>query len=401
VVGIVAIVCLFAATNDWGAIGTEAQLERDGDAAFYSQIAAAAPGLPDGEVGSAYAERFAFPWAAGTASDLFGFETSTPFWILTAAVALLAVCALTDICRRLGLPAPGTLLCVGLFVLNPYVLRPYTLSPVSTDLAFVGGLAILLWGLVTCGLAIVVAAAFVSALGRQTALLVGPAAVPWLLWGAGWRDRDRRRRLLAVGLTVAAPLVAYALIKLAISSFSEPFAPSIPGDTVVPVIGDSLGVSELGAHLARVIAPLVVCAACIAGVLVGLAMRGERYAPPAEFWCALTIAAAVIAQPLLISPDFPGFEHNEERLAALGVLPLCVSLAYLFRSAERSLRAIPTSALVIGALALAAASLHDTFTVVGPGNNGQFIALELVAAAVLAVTLAVVVADPRRRRIAA
>jgi hypothetical protein len=260
---------------------------------------------------------------------------------------------------------------------------------------FVAGLAVLIWGLVANRLAAVVAAAVASVLGRQTALLVIPAAAPWMLLGEGWRQRPLPRRFWAIALAIAAVGVAYGLIKLGISSFSSPFAPSIPGDTVLPGVGDSLSVSELGAHVARVFAPLVVCGACIVGMLAGLAMGGRKLSVPVEFWCSLLVAAAIILQPLVISPDFPGFEHNEERLGALGVLPMCVALAYLLREAEPSLRSAPTWVLTVGALALVVTSLHDTFTVVGPASNAQFVALELAAAAVLAAMLAIAVRRSR------
>jgi hypothetical protein len=181
------------------------------------------------------------------------------------------------------------------------------------------------------------------------------------------------------------------VIKLSITSFTYSFAPSIPSDTVIPVIGHPGSTSALATHLARIAAPLVVWGGAVAGVFGGLVLSRTRVRPPAEFWCALLIGASIVVQPLVISPHFPGFEANEQRLTALGLFPLCVGLAYLLRDTASSLRAAPAWALAAGAAALLAASLHDKFTVVGPHGNGQFVALELLAAAVLAVSLAVVV----------
>lgn len=396
IAGIVVIIAVFALTNSWGSIDDADNPIEGGDAAFYLQIADAAPDLPDEEVGSAYAERFAAPWVAGSTSELFGIGSTAPFWVLTALAGLLVVVVLVDVSRRLGLPAVGALLCVALFVLNPYVLRPYSLGPVSTDLAFVAALSVLIWGLVAKRFGVVLIGAVASVLGRQTALLAVPAAAPWMFWGGGWRDWPASRRAWAIAIAIAAAAITYGLIKLAISSFSAPFAPSIPGDTVLPGVGDSLSLSELGSHVVRVLAPLAVPSACIIGVLAGMATGGRRVSVPVEFWCALLIAAAIIIQPLVISPNFPGFEHNEERLGALGVLPICVALAYLLREVAPALRAAPASVLIVGAVALAAASLHDTFTVIGPSSNGQFVALELVAAVALAAVLAIIVRGPVR-----
>jgi hypothetical protein len=101
------------------------------------------------------------------------------------------------------------------------------------------------------------------------------------------------------------------------------------------------------------------------------------------------IGASIIVQPLIISPHFPGFEANEQRLTALGLFPLCVALAYLLRDLEP--RTVPAWALAAGATALMAASLHDRFTIIGPQTNGQFVALELLAAVALGATMAAVV----------
>ena len=196
---------------------------------------------------------------------------------------------------------------------------------------------------------------------------------------------------------MAVVLVLYGAIKLSISSFTYSFAPSVPSDTVIPVIGDPGSASALATHLARIAAPLVLWAGAVAGVFFGLRRAGEPLRPTVEFWCAILIGASIIVQPLIISPHFPGFEANEQRLTALGLFPLCVALAYLLRNA--SPRAAPRWALGASAAALLAASLHDKFTVIGPQGNGQFVALELLAAVVLGATLAASIgrrADLRR-----
>jgi hypothetical protein len=387
--GVLAMLAFGAATNQWygwdqGIRATEAL-----DTETYATIASAAPGFPDTEIGSAFTERFAVPWVLGSAGEVLGLGPHTPFRVMFALFALVTVGLMVDICRRLGLGVPGTLLCVGLFALNPYVLRGDAIAPGPVDEAFVIGTAIVIWGLVAVRFRGVLAGAAVSILSRQSALLAVPAAGVWLFAGAGWRSRPTRERLVAAAIPVALVLLLYGAIKLAIPSFTYSFAPSIPGDTVIPVIGHPGGPAALATHLARIAAPLVVWAGAVAGVLAALWWSGGRPRPPVEFWCALLIGASIIVQPLIISPHFPGFEANEQRLTALGLFPLCVALAYLLRDLEPM--TVPVWALVAGATALMAASLHDRFTIIGPQTNGQFVALELLAAVALGATMAAVV----------
>jgi hypothetical protein len=384
-----------AATNHWYGWGEAIRVTNALDTVTYASIAAAAPGFPHTDIGSAFTERFAFPWVLGTAGELFGAGPHTPFRVMFALFVIATLALMVDICRRLGLGAPATLLCVGLFALNPYVFRGDAIAPGPVDEAFVLGIAIVIWGLVAVRFSGVLAGAVVSILGRQSALLAIPAATVWLYAGAGWKSRPPRQRVVRMVLPVLTVLVLYGAIKLSITSFTYSFAPSIPGDTVIPIVGHPGSASTLATHLARIAAPLVLWVGAIVGVFAGLLRAGDRVRPPTEFWCATLIAASIIVQPLIISPHFPGFEANEQRLTALGLFPLCVALAYLLRDAQEWLRTVPTWAPAAGGAALLAASLHDKFTIFGPHTNGQFVALELLAAAVLGGTIAAVIGAGR------
>jgi hypothetical protein len=394
-IGVAAMFAFLAATNHWYRWNEGIRITQSLDTETYATIASAAPGFPDTDIGSAFTERFAFPWALGSAGALFGGGPHTPFRVLFALFAIVTVGLLADVCRRLRLAAPATLLCVGLFALNPYVLRGDAIAPGPVDEAFVLGTAILVWGLVAVRFSGVLAGAVVSILGRQSALLAVPAAALWLYAGSGWRARPARERITHMLLPIATVLVLYGAIKLSITSFTYSFAPSIPSDTVIPVVGHPGTASAFATHLARIAAPLVLWSGVVGGVVGGFAWAGERLRPPVEFWCAVLIAASIIVQPLIISPHFPGFEANEQRLSALGLFPLCVALAYLLRSAEPSLREVPGWASAAGGVALLAASLHDRFTTIGPHTNGQFVAVELLAAGVLAGVVAALIGARR------
>ena len=393
--GVLAMLAFAAATNHWYGWNDGIRATQALDTETYATIASAAPGFPHTDIGSAFTERFAFPWVLGGAGELFGGGPHTPFRVMFALFVIATVVLLADICRRLELGAPATLLCLGLFALNPYVFRGDAIAPGPVDEAFILGIAVVIWGLVTARFPVVLAGAVVAILGRQSALLAIPAAAVWLYAGSGWRSPPARRRVVRALVPVAVVLILYGVIKLSVASFTYSFAPSIPGDTVIPVIGHPGSASALATHLARIAAPLVLWSGAIAGLCCGMVWARQRLRPPPEFWCAVLMGASIIVQPLVISPHFPGFEANEQRLSALGLFPLCVGLAYLLREMGPSLRSVPAWALVVGAAALLAASLHDRFTIIGPHTNGQFVALEVAAATLLGGILATLVRTRR------
>jgi hypothetical protein len=380
-VGVAVILAFVLLTNTWGH-------ELELDVQTYKTITDAAPGFPDTDLGSAFTERFVSPWLAGTLAEVLPGDGLDWLWIIVVACAITTLALVLAICTRLRLGLVATLLCFALVALNPYALRLILAQPGPVDPVFVTGITIVLWALVAQRLAWVVGGALIALFGRQTALLAVPAAMPWLYAGEGWRERPRRQRVLAIAGIVAMLAVVYAAQKLITSSFTYEFAPSIPGNTILPVLGDPGTLSQLAGQTARVAAPLAVVTACLAGVLIGMARSGAPLRLPVEFWTSLLVAAAIVAQPFLISPNFEGFEGNVARLSALGVVPLTVALAYALRAADERLEYASGWAIAGGAVALLVGSLNDRGVIVGPDTNAQFVVLELIAAAVLAVLLA-------------
>jgi hypothetical protein len=397
VVGVIAMLAFLAATNRWYGWYDGIRFLHALDTQTYATIASAAPGFPDNHIGSAFTERFAFPWMAGSVATLFGGGVHVAFRLMSALYVIVTLGLLVDICRRLRLSVAASLLCIGVFALDPYVFRGAAITSSPVDDAFVVGTAIVMWGLVTVRFRGVVAGTVISILGRQTALLSIPAAGVWLYAGAAWRNRSRPERLLLAILPVGITIVLYIAIKLAVASFTYAFAPSIPADTIVPVVGNPGSITGLATHAVRVLGPLVVWGGCIAGVVTGRAFGGGRWRVPVEFWCALLIGVSIALQPLLISPLYRGFESNEQRLSTLGLFPLCVALAYLVREADASIRAAPIWALAGGGAALLLASFHDKFTTLGPNGNAQFAAFELFAAAVVGGLLAAIIGRRQRQ----
>jgi hypothetical protein len=109
-------------------------------------------------------------------------------------------------------------------------------------------------------------------------------------------------------------------------------------------------VHDLIAHVARCLVAIVVPGAALVTVLGILKMAGLRARNlPSNLWLCLLLSAAIVLQPLVINPEFPGFSFNEQRLAVLFI-----------------------------------ASLQHIYTVIGPSNTGQFVAIQLLAAALIA-----------------
>jgi hypothetical protein len=106
---------------------------------------------------------------------------------------------------------------------------------------------------------------------------------------------------------------------------------------------------------------------------------------------------------LVVSPAFPGFAHNEQRLVGIGLLPLAVAAAIALQCrtvARERLNDRFTFSLVLGALLVG--SLHHIFTRVGPPDLAGFVALQMLAALIIFGALAIPIpvgrlSGPRRR----
>ena len=93
------------------------------DTQTYASIAAAAPGFPHTDIGSAFTERFAVPWVLGSAGELFGVGPHTPFRVMFALFVIVTLALWSTSAGGWVWAASASLLCVGLFALNPYVFQ--------------------------------------------------------------------------------------------------------------------------------------------------------------------------------------------------------------------------------------------------------------------------------------
>jgi hypothetical protein len=381
------------ATNRWTAPGVWSN-----DSSSYILMADAAPGVPDGKVvGSAYAGRWIPHYLVGLLADVTGFSQHTAYWIAAvAAVGALAVVAAV-VLAALGAPAPVTWLALLAFVAAPYSSpRETLLAPgLLQDEVFVLGLAIALAGLLRVRFPIVLSGALIALAGRQTALPALLVIAAWILLDERWRAAvPASLRRAEAATVVVSGLILYGAILAVTGPFTYDFGPDSPSDTI---IFSPPAAKALASHVGRTLVPLLLPVAIIAATWLAVlrASGGARPAVGRSTWLCLALAAVIVVQPLVITPDYPGFSSNEQRLAGLGLLPLWAAAVLVVRDAlARGALAPPARALAgIALAAVALSTLSHVYTSVGPGSLGQFVVLQLVSAAVLA---GVVLASARR-----
>ena len=366
---VTAVLALFAALTTPFAVEA---VTGGGDAASYKLMSAAAPDLPTETIGSAYTGRFAVHYAVGLLSAA-GISLNAAYIVSWLAI-FLGIVALT---QRLISTAPvGALaLALAVVVLNPYGARVSALEMGGLqDPAFALATGCTLLGLLRGARAWVLIGVLAAVLSRQTALVSNLVVAAWVCFGPLWRERSGRERLVMAGAVLALTFGAHAVVDAIVSRFSEPYEPTFPGDTLRGRVDDPPSAGELASHLARTALPLLVPAAVVASLVQGLGVRRV----PGAVWWSLGVAAAIVAQPAVIDPAFPGFAHNEQRLAALSLLCGAAAIGLLAGLLPRD-RIAPWFWWVACGLVVLA-SLHDQVSRLSVGSEGRFAALQLVVA---------------------
>jgi hypothetical protein len=377
------VVAFLLVTNRW-----KAPHVWGNDAESYSLMSAAAPHLPSGGVGSAYAGRLLPHYAVGLLSDVTGFDLHTTYWIAGIAVTLALALIAAELLRALDAPWIVAALVLAAFIAGPYASPRETLvAPgLLQDEVFVLGLALLVLGLVRTRFPVVLAGALVALAGRQTALLVLPVAALWILVDPQWATVARSGRRVRAAVVVITGIALYGVILTIVASFDYPFGPDSASDTI---IFSPPSLHDLVAHVGRCAIPFVVPGAVLLAVL-GVLWRagfGPR-AWPLRLGLLLTLSAAIVVQPLLITPEYPGFSSNEQRLAGIGLLPLWLAAALMVGQAVRQGLLRPAGGwLAVAAVAVVVASLSHVYTTVGPSSLSQFLVLQVLAAAALVVVV--------------
>jgi hypothetical protein len=388
---LVPIAAFFVATTRWLSWSDGIAVTGGQDVYQYELMSRVAPSLPVTEIGSAYTARFVIHWSVGTISALSGVSLELTYRI--ACLMIMVAFALTVRLILIRLGVTRWVLCLGLAlaVLNPYALRYYALVPgYLSDVVFQFGLALAILGTVSRRAAILVAGVVIAAFARQTTVVVAPVLAVWFLI-EGRREPRRWAPWTTALVTAVAPFVVLALVGQVTRRFTSNFSPRFPEDTILPLLADLPSTAAvLADHVLRVSAPLLLVAGMLFALIV-LYVRRRRSLLLDSYMCAI-VSAAIVGQPLLIGPAFPGFAGNEPRLSALGFLPLVLCLATAFRGLNRRARSRPAIALM---LLVALASLHHIYTWIGPANAAQFLAVQ-ASAAFLAFVLILVSWRPAR-----
>lgn len=351
-------------TQRWVSVADAVAEGWGGDAVSYIAIARAAPSFPDRPVRRAFAERFPAHWLAGVVADATGIPLEDVYRALTLLLlaSLLAVVHAT--LRAIGLGARGRALVLGALVATAYPVHfLLAASAFVADGVFLLGLAVALLGFVRRRLPLVVGGLVLATLGRQTAVPAALAAAAWIAYRPAF-PALRWRSAAAVAL---APLAAYAVLRAVADTFA--FSPETPGARTA--IGYLTSAHALGEHVGKTALGVAVPAALV--VAAWLRTRGSLP------WVPLVLAAAVLAQPLVLGPAslHPG---NEPRVAALAAPALATAAALLLR---RAVLGVAELALLAAAIALA--SLHPRYAHAPWGSDVWAVLQAVAAVAIVAV----------------
>jgi len=360
------------------------------DVYAYAKISAAAPTLNPENLTFHHAQRLTFPYLLGSLAKLTSIEYQHLFQATVFLCHGIVVFCVDRILVKLKLSKLNYALCISLLILNPYTFRYYWIVPgMLPDVIFVTGLSIALTGLVGISFIPVAIGISIAALGRQTALVAIPGIILWLTIAAGWSNRSIWQRLRYSLVVISISIGIYQITGSIASTFA------LPSDNVESISGlfkwlssDRFSLPRFAEHLLRLVIP----AALIAGSSIGIHLGSKRSSSlnlainiPVESWASILITVGIIAQPFLSGPEISG--QNSSRLAALGLVPLIVALAFSIGHIDRSKHQIEidqkinpeiyqvqkflTWKVILGCCILIG-SLHHLYTKLGPPNALMF-----------------------------
>ena len=365
---------VLAVVQRWPSWEEGVRIQFAADMDVYEVIARAAPGFPDTDVLRAYAQRFPSHWLVGVAHDATHVSLHTVYRVASIACVALILVALHFALTALKIDVRGYALALGVVAASAYPMHYLLAAPgMLSDGVFVLGLSVLLLGFVRGSLGIALAGLAIAVLGRQSALPVAVAAAAWATFLPAWRHM----RFRAAAACVLIPAAIYGVLHLASDSFS---APRPAGIDDLTVIGFMTGVRPFADHVGRVVLGVAVPVALVAGAW----LRTRGPIP----WGPLGLAAVVAGQPLVLGPLANA--SNEPRLAGLATPALAVAAGMLLRGA-----ALGRAETLVCAAAIAVGGLHHRYTIAGLERNAVWASVEIAAALVVLVVLAVGRRAPR------
>jgi hypothetical protein len=364
--GWIAFTC---ATTRWMEWAEPIRRHYASDELQYESIARAAPGLPNADVSAAASQRFVSHWLVGVVSEITGLGLHSTYRLTTFLVLALLATVLVRLVVAFDLPVGAGVLALGLVITNPYAWRVLLIAPAMlSDLILVLGVAVCLLGMVDERPWVAIAGALIAVLGRETGIAVVVAVFVWLAI---------QRRFVPSVVALVLPLVVFGAVKAVGESFALS-DPSANGFTVITPLLHLPGTArELADHFGRVLIASPTALAILAASML-VTRRTTR-----ELRIAVLLAALVVLQPAFFNPAW--VQHNETRLAALGIVPVAFSAAAAFAAtpAARSL-GITTAASVLVAIA----SLHHRYTWSGLiASPRVFVGVETLAAGLLALLI--------------
>jgi hypothetical protein len=354
------------------------------DCFSYIQIAKAFPALPsvDLRLPFHHAQRFILPYLVGGFSKLTGISIESSFRgaVLVAIAGMISLLSAT----LQKLPQVSSVQkkwIFALLILNPYSFRIYLAAPaLLNDLFFQVGLTALLLGLVGESAWIAVAGITLSAVSRQTALLLLPATLLWMVFL--WPKEVKGRLIGAVGSVLIAVSLYY---------FTSQVGTRIGGNNInIEHVTGLLRWLNAGPSLKiglEFVARGVLGFAFFLCVFI-LTSRSFFNLSKWSNLCRkqtlflLLFAALIVAQPIAGGPLLTG--RDITRLSLLGFSPLLIALAIAFSYSDLKEKVWEgTLPLLVGTAV--AGSFHHMYSFLGSGNGSdrteQFALIHLGCAA--------------------
>ncbi len=369
-------------TNRWlGWQGGIEWLSASDVSGSYEKMAAAAPAFPSEPIDYHHAQRFVTPYIVGLVSQLTGGAYSSWFLALTLCLQAVVLACVGRLTYKLGLSRSLSTACILLLALNPYAIRYSLIVPgMAQDVVFVAGMACALAGLVEARLALVLIGLGVSAIGRQTAVLLLPAVAWWIIHGAGWKGESRTFKTMALATTCSLTVGLYVLTSVLAARFGTE---SRNTEHLVAIFGwmasGTFSWGSLGLHFLRLFIPFWSVAS-----LLFVIRTLSKDSLPIEFWFSAFMAACIALQPFLAGPDITG--ANGSRLAALGLVPATLALAYAMNMSRIHLVSGRLASVILLCW-LMIGSLHHKYTIIGPSAISLFVVLQAIVALGLATSV--------------
>lgn len=375
------IVMFVGLTNHVEPYGTELNNFAAGDTNSYFAIAEVSPGWGNESVIYHHAQRFLFPYVIGLIAEATGasllllFKPAAWFFLLMLALSVYLLG------HALGLSRLQRVLITSVMLLSPWATRYYLTFPVQAyHLLFHVGFAFVLIGLVKRIYLLIAVSLILMILVRQTALLILPGIVIWVLLDSRWQESPLWMRL--------GWLLGYGVITLGLYQLTSAIATQYGGDpnsTIDHIIGflewlrTPPALDDVIPMIARFIAALSIPVALIGSLLLTSEITWKTL--PVSVWATAMMVLGIISQPILAGPLSTG---NSHRLVSLGHIGFVFILGYLISMHRGDAVHQPSSIVVILSLIILS-SFHHIYSIIGPnlGWSIQFAFAHLSIALIL------------------